>query len=85
MRKAKYTREKYKLPLKSRQIISFSSTQVIWMVTLSSKLKRVITKTRCFSMQKTICPVNPRQNTTTIKLNQRRELPLKWRTQGFIK
>jgi hypothetical protein len=53
--------------------------------TPSFKLKRVARKAQGFSMQKTILSLNPRRNTSSIKLNQRHELPLKWRTQGFIK
>jgi hypothetical protein len=45
--------------------------------TSSSELKRVVTKPRGFSMQKSILPLNLRQNTTSVKLNQRRELSLK--------
>jgi hypothetical protein len=45
--------------------------------TSSFKLKRVVTKTRGFSMQKTIHPLNPMRNTTSVKVNQRREFPLK--------
>jgi hypothetical protein len=50
-----------------------------------SKLKRVASKTEGFSMQKIILPLNPRQVKPSVKLNQRRQLPLKMRIQGFIK
>jgi hypothetical protein len=86
---------KHKLPLKSRQNTSFPSNQgkpqtppqikpYGWQPS-SSELKRVVTKTRDFSMQKTILLLNPRRNKLSIKFNQRRQLPLKWRTQDFIK
>jgi hypothetical protein len=38
--------------------------------TSSSELKREVTRTRGFSMQKTILPLNPRQNTTSVKFNK---------------
>jgi hypothetical protein len=53
--------------------------------TPSLKLKMVARKAQGFSMQKTILPLNPRRNTPSVKLNQRRKLPLKRRTQCFIK
>jgi hypothetical protein len=56
----------------------------VWQ-TSSSELKRVARKAQGFSMQKTILPLNSRRNTTSVKLNERRELPLNWRTQCFIK
>jgi hypothetical protein len=76
---------KHQLPLKPRQSESSPSNQVMWMTTPSSKLKMVARKAQGFSMQKTILPLNPRRNTTIVKFNQRCELPLKWRIQGFIK
>jgi hypothetical protein len=41
------------------------------------KLKRVARNAQGFSMQKIILPLNTRRTTTSAKLNQRREFPLK--------
>jgi hypothetical protein len=41
------------------------------------KLKRVVTKQRGFSMQKSILPIKPRRIKSDVKLNKRCQLPLK--------
>jgi hypothetical protein len=76
MRKAKYIRKKkHTLPLKLRQITSSPSTQVIWMATLSSKLKKVVTKTQGFSMTKDNTLPKPKANQTKHQIQAKTSTP----------
>jgi hypothetical protein len=54
-----YTRQKHQLP---------PQTKPYGWQTPHFKLKRVVTKTRSFSMQKAILPLKPRRNTPSVNL-----------------
>jgi hypothetical protein len=70
-----YTRQSINSSSNQGKLQASPQTKSYGWQTSSFEFKRVVTKTRGFSMQKIILPLNQRQNTTSVKFNQRRELP----------
>jgi hypothetical protein len=79
----------------TRQSTDSPSNQAIWMANVKFQTQEGSKQTTRFLNEKEHTPpktkanhklpLKPRQIKSSAKLNKRRQLPLKWRTQGFIK